>query len=146
MIDEAHLRKMVEKRVKSRQEFVQHLISYVLVNMLLWGIWLATSDDRSGTPWSLWVTGFWGVGLILHFFQMMSETSGNELTKELRLQKEIDAEREKLRRQGFTVVESQPGQKPKRNASISDDGELEYEDDEAEIEAEIQRHKKKKQA
>jgi 2TM domain len=145
MIDEARLRKMVEKRVKSRQEFVQHLVSYVLVNLLLWGIWFATNADRSGTPWPLWVTGFWGVALVLHFFQMMSETSSNELTKELRIQREMEAEREKLRRQGFTVVESQLGQKPKRQASISDDGELEYEDDEAEIEAEIQRHRKKKQ-
>jgi hypothetical protein len=131
MIDEARLRKIVEKRIRTRQEFVQHFAFYLMINTILWGIWVTTNSGNtsSGTPWSLWVTVFWGVGLVIHFFQMLSQTNSSELTKEMRLQKEIDAEREKLRRQGFTVVESQPGQKPKRQASISDDGELEYEED-----------------
>jgi hypothetical protein len=131
MIDEARLRKIVEKRIKTRQEFVQHFAFYLMANTILWGIWVVTNTGKtvSGTPWAFWITVFWGVGLVIHFFQMLSQTNSSELTKEMRLQKEIDAEREKLRRQGFTVVDDQAGEKPKRHASISDDGELEYEED-----------------
>jgi hypothetical protein len=134
MIDEARLRKTVEKRIKTRKEFYQHLVAYLLVNVLMWGIWrLATSggnlDGFDGTPWPLLVTGFWGVGLALHFFEMLRQNRGGSLNKELQLEREINAEREKLRRQGFTVADDQAGEKPKRHASISDDGELEYADD-----------------
>jgi hypothetical protein len=127
MIDEARLRKTAEKKIKARQEFYQHLAFYVLINPVLIGFWLTVSGG-SGAPWALWVAGFWGVCLALHFFYMIGE-SRSDSSKALQLQKEMDAEREKLRQLGFAVAEGELGEKPKRHARISDDGELEYEED-----------------
>jgi hypothetical protein len=130
MIDEARLRKAAEKKIKARQEFYQHLAFFVLINPVLIGMWLTVSRG-SGAPWALWVAGFWGAGLAIHFFYMLND-SKSDLDKELRLQKEIEAQREKLRQLGL----AEPGEKPKRHASISDDGELEYEDDSEQAPAE----------
>ncbi len=57
------LREIAIKRLKKRGEFRSHLIVYLLVNAFLWAIWAV--GDGSGFPWPLFVTGGWGVGLLL---------------------------------------------------------------------------------
>jgi hypothetical protein len=51
------------ERLKNRRSFGQHLVSYVVVNAMLIGIWAATGG---GYFWPAWVLGFWGIGLVMH--------------------------------------------------------------------------------
>ncbi len=47
------LRKRVEKRIKARQEFFSHLVTYLMVNAFLWMIWVVTG--AGGFPWPIFV-------------------------------------------------------------------------------------------
>jgi len=60
VVTDDELRKRAQKKLSARQEVIQHLASYVIVNLLLWTIFLAT---WRGFPWPLFVTGGWGIGL-----------------------------------------------------------------------------------
>jgi hypothetical protein len=50
-------------RIKKRRDFQTHVVSYVVVNASLWVIWAVTG---AGYPWPAWVTGAWGIGLVLN--------------------------------------------------------------------------------
>ena len=50
-------------RLKKRRDLQGHLISYLLINAALWGVWAATG---AGYAWPAWVTGGWGIGLLLN--------------------------------------------------------------------------------
>ncbi|MDO7846515.1 2TM domain-containing protein [Hymenobacter sp. M29] len=58
------------QKAKARARFQSHLLSFLLVNALLWVIWAFTFPHHHGRgfhseiPWPLWVTFFWGLGLI----------------------------------------------------------------------------------
>ena len=62
MDDATDDRQQAIERLRAKRAFTAGLVSYLIVNALLWIIW-AMSDDRSGLPWPLWVTVFWGVGM-----------------------------------------------------------------------------------
>jgi len=68
------------KIAKKRAAFKKHLVTYIIINGLLWGIWLL-SGLRDGEcnfhfafrfgyyfPWPVYVSFFWGVGLAFDFF------------------------------------------------------------------------------
>lgn len=61
-------------RRKKRQEFRDHLRSYLIVN----GFLVLVNVFTNGYPWCLWVVGGWGVGLAFHacdvFFPNEHET------------------------------------------------------------------------
>lgn len=63
--EEAQVRKMVEKRLKARQELAGHIISYIMVNGFLIMIWFFTSGFFS-FPWWIFAAGGWGIGLAAH--------------------------------------------------------------------------------
>ncbi len=48
-------------RIKAKRAFMAGVVSFVVVNLILWLIWAATGG---GYPWPMWITGFWGLGLI----------------------------------------------------------------------------------
>ncbi|MEO7531765.1 MAG: 2TM domain-containing protein [Sediminibacterium sp.] len=55
---------------KKRAAFRKQLISYVLVNCLLWGIWFMSGKESSqftSFPWPAWVMLWWGIGLAFSF-------------------------------------------------------------------------------
>jgi 2TM domain len=56
-------REQALQRLKKRRDFQAHLASYLVVNAALWAIWAATG---AGYPWPAWVTGAWGIGLLLN--------------------------------------------------------------------------------
>jgi len=62
-MDEEERYKRAKARVEELREFYEHLIVYVIVNIMLAVINLVTSPD---TLWFYWVTVFWGIGLIWH--------------------------------------------------------------------------------
>lgn len=52
----------------ARACFRAHAIPYAIVNLGLFGIWLATSLDAGGThPWFLYPLLGWGLGLLAHW-------------------------------------------------------------------------------
>ena len=59
---------------RRRASFKSHALTYVIVNLFLWGIWYFTSPgkhdvdwDGGGYPWPIWSTLGWGIGLAFHF-------------------------------------------------------------------------------
>jgi len=52
-----------KERVKELKDFYRNLFTYIGINLLLMIINLVTSSDHL---WFLWVTLFWGIGIILH--------------------------------------------------------------------------------
>ena len=54
------LREQALARLKAKRDFHAHLIVYVLVNALLWGVWAITG---AGFPWPVFPTAGWGIGV-----------------------------------------------------------------------------------
>jgi len=50
-------------RLKKQRDFQSHFIVYVVVNAAFWGLWITTDG---GYPWPAWISGLWGIGLILN--------------------------------------------------------------------------------
>ncbi|MDW5562704.1 MAG: 2TM domain-containing protein [Methanomassiliicoccus sp.] len=63
MDDEQMLRSRARKIAEDKIGFYMHLTAYVLVNALLIAIWWWSGG---GFPWFLFVTVFWGIGLVSH--------------------------------------------------------------------------------
>jgi hypothetical protein len=51
------------KRVTDRRDFGSHVVAYVVVNTFLVFVWAFTG---AGYFWPAWVLGAWGIGLVLH--------------------------------------------------------------------------------
>ena len=60
---EEELRQAAISSIKRKREFTQHLVSYLCVNAILVGIWAISG---AGYFWPVWVIGGWGIGLVLH--------------------------------------------------------------------------------
>jgi len=50
-------------RLKKRRDFQGHLVAFVVVNAAVWVIWAVSG---AGYPWPAWLTGLWGIGLVLN--------------------------------------------------------------------------------
>jgi 2TM domain len=61
--NEEELRNAAISSIKRKREFTQHLVSYVVVNAVLVGIWALSG---AGYFWPVWVIGGWGIGLAIH--------------------------------------------------------------------------------
>lgn len=57
------------KLAKKRASFQRDLLSYCLVNGILWVIWWFTQGRHGvhGLPWPVWVMLGWGIGLAFQF-------------------------------------------------------------------------------
>jgi 2TM domain-containing protein len=85
---EEELREAALANIKRKQEFRQHLIVYVVINIALIGIWAATG---AGYFWPGWVIAGWGIGVVFHAWDVYGR---NHLVSE----DEVSREMEKLRR------------------------------------------------
>ncbi len=79
------LRARAEARVKARADFRVHLLIYVLVNAFLWAIWF-TTDATPGTPWPVFASIGWGIGLLAHWWTVYGD---NDSRREAEIEKEI---------------------------------------------------------
>jgi hypothetical protein len=61
--EQEDLRKQARKRLEKRRDFTTHVVTYVLVNAMLIGIWAISG---AGYFWPAWVLLGWGVGLALN--------------------------------------------------------------------------------
>ena len=64
MDDEQLLRDRAYRIAEEKAGFYVHLAAYLVVNAGLWALWFFTSPDSF--PWPVFVTGFWGFGLVMH--------------------------------------------------------------------------------
>jgi hypothetical protein len=70
---------------KKRVGFKKHLASYLLMNILLWGIWLLSNTTFSRltiTPSPIWVTLFWGIGLLFNYVEVFLMQTHTTVEKE----------------------------------------------------------------
>ena len=51
------------KRVTARRDFGSHLVAYAVVNSFLVFVWALTGG---GYFWPAWVLAGWGIGIVLH--------------------------------------------------------------------------------
>jgi hypothetical protein len=54
-------------RLKKRRDFQNHLVTFVVINAAVWVIWATTG---AGYPWPAWLTGIWGIGLLLNAWEV----------------------------------------------------------------------------
>jgi hypothetical protein len=73
-------------RLNKRHDFKTHAFVYVLVNTVVWGIWVAlAATSNSWWPWPLFLTLFWGIGLVMNAWDVYfrKPTSEVELRPEI---------------------------------------------------------------
>ena len=80
-MDEEESYKRAKKRVGELRGFYEHLIAYVVVNIMLVIINLVTSPD---TLWFYWVTVFWGIGVICHAISVYGKLGKNWEEKKIK--------------------------------------------------------------
>lgn len=84
MSDEELYRK-AEKRVDEKLGFYHHLYAFIAVNAMFIVLNLLTSP---GEWWFYWITGFWAIGLIGHFFKVFVLTDTGK--KDKMIEKEME--------------------------------------------------------
>jgi hypothetical protein len=62
---------------KARADFKTHLASYLIVNGMLWLLWLFTSGTHAH-PWPIWPTMGWGIGLLFNYLAVYKFTNSIE--------------------------------------------------------------------
>jgi hypothetical protein len=88
---DADLREEAVKRLNKKREFNAHLVSYILINLVVWAIWgviFAVSGVRF--PWPAFVTLGWGVGVAFHAWDVYGRkpiTEDEILKEEARLRR-----------------------------------------------------------
>jgi hypothetical protein len=56
-------RELAITRLRRKRGFQAQLVSYLVINAFLWGIWYFTKGDGNSGVWPAWVTVGWGIGL-----------------------------------------------------------------------------------
>jgi 2TM domain-containing protein len=86
------LRRRAEARIEAREGFTGHLLIFLAVNALLWGIW-AFNGANLASPWPAFATVGWGIGLLAHWWTVYGRD-------DRRREAAIQAEMERLRGRG----------------------------------------------
>jgi len=66
-VDRGLAYEQARKRLQARRDFGANLIAYVVINAFLVGVWAMTGG---GYFWPAWVIAGWGVGLVLHGWEV----------------------------------------------------------------------------
>jgi hypothetical protein len=85
--------KRIQKKVKERKEFYQHLTTYLVMGVFFYVFNMLTSFD---TWWWYWPMLGWGIGLASHYFQVFGLPGVGRIDEEWE-QKEIEKELRQLR-------------------------------------------------
>ena len=85
--DVAAIRRRVEKKFDERRDLLTHGIVYGAVNIMLWLIWLLTTG---GFPWPLFVTVFWGIGMVSHYIDYYHKHGRGAQKREAQIEAEIE--------------------------------------------------------
>lgn len=78
------------RSLRRKRGFKAQLVTYVIINAFLWGLWLATGGAAEQGYWPAWVSAAWGVGLVFSAWHTFGEKPISEA--------DIDAELSRMRR------------------------------------------------
>lgn len=69
---------------QKRASFKQHLITYLLVNALLWILWAINQSNsyENGVPWPIWSTVGWGIGVVFSYIGAYVYPKSNSVERE----------------------------------------------------------------
>jgi hypothetical protein len=56
-------RELAIHALRRKRAFQAQVVSYVVINAFLWGLWFFTKGDENQGFWPIWVTLGWGIGL-----------------------------------------------------------------------------------
>lgn len=79
---DAQRREAAIKRIKDKEGFRLHLISYLAVNTMVVVIWALTG---AGYFWPIWLIALWGIGLVINAYVVY----GTKPVTEDQIQKEL---------------------------------------------------------
>jgi 2TM domain-containing protein len=89
------LREQALRRLKKRRDLKAHAVVYALVNLAVWGIWIAiAANSHSWWPWPVFLSLFWGIGLAMNAWDVYfrKPITEQELQREMgRLSDRTDA-------------------------------------------------------
>ena len=68
--------------MRAKRDLSTHVVAYVVVNAALIAVWALTG---AGYFWPAWVLGGWGVGLVLHSWEIYGRRpiTEDDIAKEL---------------------------------------------------------------
>jgi hypothetical protein len=81
------LREQALRRLKKRRDFNAHLVVYLLVNIVAWGIWAFIGViSHSWWPWPVFLTLGWGIGLTMNAWDVFlrKPITEDELQREIK--------------------------------------------------------------
>jgi hypothetical protein len=83
MPTEEELRQLAVRRLKKKKDFVAHLVSYVVINTFLIGIWYFVAGR--GYFWPGWVLLGWGIALVFNVWDVYGrhEISESDIQREM---------------------------------------------------------------
>ena len=82
-VDE-ELRKQARQRVQKRRDLGAHVVAFVVINLMLIGIWAISG---AGYFWPAWVLLGWGVGLVLNIWDVYFRRPVTEADVEREMQR-----------------------------------------------------------
>lgn len=60
-------REQAVRSVKKRRDFRTHVVAYLVINAVVWGIWAVVgATSGSWFPWPVFVTLGWGIGIAMN--------------------------------------------------------------------------------
>jgi hypothetical protein len=123
------IRQRAEQRVRARQEFMQHLAIYVVVNFFLWMLWYVVkqmflSVALFAFPWPVVITFGWAIGLSAHALDTYFKSSMAAARREMAIEREVQRE---MAMRGMSYDKDK--HKRDRVVRLSDDGELVTDDE-----------------
>jgi len=79
---EGNEREQAIERIKKKRDLQGHIVAYVVVNVALWAVWAVTGG---GYPWPAWVTGGWGIGVLMNAWDVYfrKPITGDEVEREM---------------------------------------------------------------
>ena len=86
-VQEERIRKRVEEKFQARRDFMQHLAVYLLINSFLWLLYL--SPGGFDFPWPIFVTGFWGIGVVSQYVGFYYKHGRGAEKREAEIEKEV---------------------------------------------------------
>jgi hypothetical protein len=114
-------RKRIAQRVNARNELITHIVIYLGVNLIVFGLgnWLLTVLRGQATelPGALWITFFWGMGVVGQTVDYWNKHGPGRERREQMIEREVERERARLLGYGYR-------EKPKNDFALGDDGEI----------------------
>ena len=81
------IRQRVEKKLHARRDLIQHLAVYLTVNGIFWLLYL--SSGEFGFPWPIFITGFWGIGVVSQYVEFYYKHGRGAEKREAEIEEEV---------------------------------------------------------